>query len=93
MIILGFYQSHDACAALYDDYRCIASVALERATRIKTDGYRFPAEAVAECLAHAGLKADAIEAVAYPRMRYPAADVRRSAPSPDSARCRTSHAD
>ncbi len=79
LIILGFYQSHDACAALYDDYGCIASVALERATRIKTDGYRFPAEAVAECLAQAGLKADAIEAVAYPRMRYPAADIRRSA--------------
>jgi carbamoyltransferase len=79
LIILGFYQSHDACAALYDDYRCIASVALERATRIKTDGYRFPSEAVAECLAQAGLKADAIEAVAYPRMRYPVADIRRSA--------------
>jgi carbamoyltransferase len=79
LIILGFYQSHDACAALYDDYRCIASVALERVTRIKTDGYRFPAEAVAECLAQAGLKADAIKAVAYPRMRYPAGDVRRTA--------------
>lgn len=77
MIILGFYQSHDACAALYDDYRCLASVALERVTRIKTDGYRFPAEAVVECLASAGLKAPDIEAVAFPRMRYPADDVRK----------------
>jgi carbamoyltransferase len=79
VIILGFYQSHDACAALYDDYKVIASVALERATRIKTDGYRFPAEAVAECLAQAGLGADRIEAVCYPRMRYPSGDVRASA--------------
>jgi len=79
VIILGFYQSHDACAALYDDYRCIASVALERATRIKTDGYRFPAEAVAECLAEADLKPSDIGAVCFPRMRYPAADVRKGA--------------
>jgi carbamoyltransferase len=77
VIILGFYQSHDACAALYDDYKVIASVALERATRIKTDGYRFPAEAVAECLAQAGLTADAIDVVCFPRMRYPAGEVRR----------------
>lgn len=78
MIILGFYQSHDACAALYDDYRCIASVALERVTRIKTDGYRFPAEAVAECLAEAGLKPSDIGAVCFPRMRYPSGDIRRA---------------
>ncbi|MBN8939164.1 MAG: hypothetical protein J0H01_06720 [Rhizobiales bacterium] len=78
MIILGFYQSHDACAALYDDYKVIASVALERVTRIKTDGYRFPAEAVAECLAQAGLTADAIDVVCYPRMRYPAGEVHRA---------------
>ncbi|WP_168201646.1 carbamoyltransferase C-terminal domain-containing protein [Phreatobacter aquaticus] len=75
MIILGFYQSHDACAALYDDYRCLASVALERVTRIKTDGYRFPSEAVAECLASAGLTPGDIGAVCYPRMRYPADDI------------------
>lgn len=79
MIILGFYQSHDACVALYDDYRCLASVALERVSRVKTDGYRFPAEAVEECLKAAGLTAGAIEAVAFPRMRYPAEDIFRSA--------------
>ena len=56
MKILGVYVSHDACAALFDDYCRLASVALERPTRIKGDGNRFPAEAVEECLAQAGLR-------------------------------------
>ncbi len=72
MIILGIYHSHDAGAALYDDYRLIAAVAQERATRIKSDGGRFPSEAVAECLSQAGLSAERIEAVALPRVNYPA---------------------
>lgn len=72
MIILGIYHSHDAGAALYDDYRLITAVAQERVTRIKSDGGRFPTEAVAECLAQAGLAAAQIEAVALPRINYPA---------------------
>ena len=72
MIILGVYHSHDAGAALYDGYRLIAAVAQERPTRIKSDGGRFPSEAVAECLAEAGLTADKVEAVALPRVNYPA---------------------
>jgi carbamoyltransferase len=71
MIILGVYESHDAGAALYDDYRLIAAVAQERVTRIKGDGLRFPAEAVAECLAQAGLDSERIEAVAMSRGYYP----------------------
>jgi carbamoyltransferase len=73
MIILGIYHYHDACAALYDDYRLIAAVAQERVTRIKGDGGRFPSEAVAECLAQAGLKVSDIGAVVLPRTHYPAA--------------------
>ncbi len=72
MILLGIYHSHDAGAALYDDYRLIAAVAQERVTRIKSDGGRFPSEAVAECLAQAGLAAEQVEAVALPRVDYPA---------------------
>jgi carbamoyltransferase len=72
VIILGIYHSHDAGAALYDDYRLIAAVAQERVTRIKSDGGRFPGEAVAECLAQAGLALDDVEAVALPRVNYPA---------------------
>jgi carbamoyltransferase len=56
MIILGVHTGrHDAGAALFDDYRMIAAVALERMTRFKNDGNRFPDEAVDECLAIAGI--------------------------------------
>ena len=79
MIILGFYHSHDANVALYDDYELIAAVAQERPTRIKGDGGRFPAEAMAECLAQAGLKAADVEAVALPRVGYPRAAYRKRA--------------
>jgi carbamoyltransferase len=72
LIILGIYHSHDAGAALFDDYRLIAAVAQERVTRVKSDGGRFPAEAVAECLAQAGLEAGIVEVVALPRVNYPA---------------------
>jgi carbamoyltransferase len=71
MIILGVYTSHDAGAALFDDYRRIASVALERPTRIKGDGNRFPTEAVEECLAQAGLRAQDVDVIAMPRVDYP----------------------
>ena len=64
MIILGVYKSHDAGAATMTTLRLIAAVAQERITRIKGDGLRFPAEAVSECLAQAGLEAGRIEAVA-----------------------------
>jgi carbamoyltransferase len=70
LIILGLYHHHDACAALYDDYACLASVALERVTRIKTDGGRFPTEAIDECLASAGLKGADVDAVVLPRVSY-----------------------
>jgi carbamoyltransferase len=72
LIILGVYETHDAGAALYDDYRLIAAVAQERLTRIKSDGLRFPAEAVAECLAQAGLKPSQVDAVAMSRSYYSA---------------------
>jgi len=71
MIILGVYNSHDACATLFDDYRLIAAVALERPSRVKSDGYRWPAEAVSECLDQAGLRPAQIQVVALSRAGYP----------------------
>lgn len=71
MFILGIYHSHDSCAALFEDYRLVASIAQERPTRIKGDGGRFPEEAVAECLAQAGITADQVDVVALPRVDYP----------------------
>ena len=79
MIILGVYNSHDACATIFDDYRLIAAVALERPSRVKSDGYRWPAEAVAECLAQAGLKPSQIQTVALSRAGYPRSYYRNAA--------------
>jgi carbamoyltransferase len=68
MLILGINSGgHDACACLFDDYRLLASVALERMTRRKSQGGRVPVEAIAECLAIAGRRQDEIDAVAMTR--------------------------
>ena len=71
MRILGIYIQHDACAAIFDDYRLIAAVAQERPTRRKGDGGRFPTEAARECLEQAGLSFSDVDVVCLPRTRYP----------------------
>jgi carbamoyltransferase len=71
VIILGVFTEHDAGAALFDDYRMLAAVALERMTRIKCDGGRFPSEAVDECLAAAGLTRADVGVLVLPRMSFP----------------------
>lgn len=71
MIILGVYNGHDAGAALFDDYRMVSAVALERVTRLKGDGGRFPHEAVDECLAAAGIGRRDVEVVAMSLGDYP----------------------
>jgi carbamoyltransferase len=71
MRILGVYIQHDACAAIFDDYKLIAAVAQERPTRRKGDGGRFPTEAVRECLDQAGLKPSDVDVVCLPRTRFP----------------------
>jgi len=64
MNILGVHNGrHDAGAALFDDYRMIAAVGLERMTRFKNDGRRFPDEAVDECLTAAGLRRRDVDVV------------------------------
>ncbi|MSO69330.1 MAG: hypothetical protein EXQ98_03490 [Alphaproteobacteria bacterium] len=64
MLILGVHSGyHEASACLFDDYRMIAAVALERLTRRKIDGGRVPDEAIDECLAIAGLTRDKVDAV------------------------------
>jgi carbamoyltransferase len=71
MIILGIFPGHDGGASLFRDYTRLASVALERPTRVKGDGGRFPSEAVEECLAQAGLKPDDVDVVTLPRADFP----------------------
>lgn len=71
MIILGVFHGHDAGAALFDDYKMVSAVALERMTRNKGDGERFPDEAVDECLEAAGLSRRDVDVVATSLHFYP----------------------
>ena len=64
MIIVGIFCEHDACAAVFDDYRMISAVAQERMSRIKGDGHGHPGAAVDECLAAANLSRSDVEVVA-----------------------------
>lgn len=73
MLILGVHSGyHDACAALYDDYKLLAAVAQERMTRRKIDGGRVPTEAIDECLAIAGAEKKDIGALVLGRAAFPA---------------------
>jgi carbamoyltransferase len=72
VIILGIFANHDAGAALFEEYNLLSAVALERMTRIKCDGGRFPSEAVDECLAAAGLSRADVDVIALPLQEFPA---------------------
>jgi carbamoyltransferase len=73
MLILGISPSeHDACACLFDEYRLVSAVALERLTRRKVDGGRIPVEAVEECLNIAQRNRREVDAVMLGRGSYPA---------------------
>ncbi len=68
MIILGVHPGyHEAAACLFDDYRMVSAVSLERLTRRKVDGGRMPDEAIDECLAIAGLSRREVDAVVLGR--------------------------
>jgi carbamoyltransferase len=72
MLILGLFSGyHDANACLFDDYRMVAAVALERLTRRKIDGGRVPVEAMDECLAIAGVEARHVDALVLGRGPFP----------------------
>jgi len=71
-LILGVCASgHDASACLYDDYDLLAAVPLERITRIKSEGARFPVEAIREVLEIAGVTPDQVDTVCTSRSYYP----------------------
>jgi len=72
MIILGVHPGyHEAAACLFDDYRMVSAVSLERLTRRKIDGGRVPNEAIDECLAIAGLTRRDVDAVVLGRGAFP----------------------
>src|SRR3954447_4873197 len=60
--ISAFY--HDSAAALVEDGRVVAAAQEERFTRKKFDS-RYPANAIAYCLAEAGIRLTDIDRVAF----------------------------
>ncbi len=75
MYILGIQLGHDSSATVFDNYKRIVSVSLERMTRIKGDE-GFPRDAIQECLNCASLRLDQIEAIALPQEAYPISYIR-----------------
>ncbi len=70
MYILGIQLGHDSGATVFDNYKRIVSVPLERMTRNK-NALGFPRDAIQECLNCASLRLDQIEAIALPHGLYP----------------------
>ena len=70
-LILGVHSgSHDAAAALFDDYELKAAVSLERLTRNKGDG-AYPDLAIDEVLSIAGLTRKDVDVVCHSRTLMP----------------------
>jgi carbamoyltransferase len=75
MFILGIHNGeHDASACLFDDYRLLAAVSLERLTRRKNAGVsvdaEFPFAAIDECLACAGIGRHDIDVICVSRAHF-----------------------
>jgi len=71
-LILGVHAgSHDTSVALFEDYKLVAAVSLERLTRIKGDRSDFPDVCVDEVLSIAGARRSDVGALAISRRYYP----------------------
>ena len=62
---------HDGSACLFDEYRLIAAIPLERMTRIKDHGGGVPIEAIDECLTIAGCRLADVDAIVLTRGLFP----------------------
>ncbi|MGB0695744.1 MAG: carbamoyltransferase C-terminal domain-containing protein [Rhodospirillaceae bacterium] len=68
MLILSVHPGyHDACVVLQDEYDLLSAVAMERVTRIKTDGGRWPTETVSACLGQAQRRKDEVDVLVLTR--------------------------
>lgn len=73
MFILSTHSGgHDATAILSKDHKIIAAIQLERLTRKKNDGGRFPHEAVEEVLSIAKIKRKDVDVLLLSKVNYPA---------------------
>ena len=72
MLILSAHSgSHDAVAAVFDDYELKAAVQLERLTRRKSDGREHPDLAIDEVLSIAGATRKDVDVVCFSRSEFP----------------------
>ena len=62
---------HDAGAALFEDYRLLAAVQLERLTRYKCDGREHPDLAIDEVLSIAGRARKDVDVAGFSRTEFP----------------------
>src|SRR3974390_1428867 len=63
--------AHDAGAALFEDYRLLAAVQLERLTRYKCDGREHPDLAIDEVWSIAGKSRKDVDVAGFSRSEFP----------------------
>ena len=71
LILAVHTGSHDAGAALFEDYELRAAVQLERLTRHKGDGREHPDRAIDEVLSIAGATRKDVDVAAFSRSEFP----------------------
>src|ERR1700681_2573627 len=71
LILSAHSGSHDAVAAVFDDYELKAAVQLERLTRHKSDSREHPDLAIDEALSIAGATRNDVDVVCFSRAEFP----------------------
>ena len=71
LILTAHTGSHDAGAALFEDYNLLAAVQLERLTRYKCDGREHPDLAIDEVLSIAGKTRKNVDVAGFSRTEFP----------------------
>jgi carbamoyltransferase len=71
LILTAHSGIHDAGAALFEDYRLLAAVQLERLTRHKCDGREHPDIAMDEVLSIAGKTRKDVDVAGFSRTEFP----------------------
>jgi carbamoyltransferase len=71
LILTAHSGSHDAGAALFEDYNLLAAVQLERLTRYKCDGREHPDLVIDEVLSIAGKTRKNVDVAGFSRTEFP----------------------
>ena len=71
LILTAHTGIHDAGAALFEDYKLLAAVQLERLTRFKCDGRDHPDLAIDEVLSIAGKTRQDVDVAGFSRCEFP----------------------